>query len=48
MQIESSTVIGVALITVGTLFVYGSITGRLAPMIAAIFYPNRLAQSTQA
>lgn len=39
-------VIGVGMIGAGLLLVYGGITGRLAPMIAALFTPSLLTGPT--
>lgn len=40
-------VIGLGMMGAGILLVYGGITGRLAPMIAALFTPSLLTNPTQ-
>lgn len=37
---------GVGFVAVGGLFVWGGVTGRLAPMLAALFAPQYLTQAT--
>lgn len=39
-------VVGLGLIGAGVFFMYGGITGRLAPMIAAMFTPKYLQPSS--
>jgi hypothetical protein len=41
----TSTVGGGILIAVGLLGLYGAATGRLTPMIAALFYPQLLIEA---
>lgn len=36
--------VGVGLVGMGAVMVYGGITGRLAPMLAAIFVPSALTE----
>lgn len=43
MQFGSSTIVGGAVLAVGVLGLYGSVTGNLTGMIAALFYPHLLA-----
>lgn len=42
------TVIGLGLVMASGVLVYGSATGRLAPMLAALFYPSALEPATAA
>lgn len=39
-------VVGIGLLTFGGIFIYGGVTGRLSPMLAALFYPQILTPAT--
>lgn len=38
-------VVGIGMVAAGIVVVYGGLTGRLAPMLAALFYPSALKSS---
>ncbi len=46
MAPRNSAIVGVGAIAIGTVGMYGSLTGRLPAMLAAIFYPQLLSDQS--